>query len=196
MSIHLIDSATAPCMPWRNGGGETSELAIAPAGASLDDFEWRISSARVARPGAFSPFVGIDRSLAILGDGRLGLVAGSGPAFILAADSPPWRFAGEDTIHAEPLSGPVTDFNVMTRRGLWTHLLQHRHLACAQHLDHSADVLFLYCQAGLLDCRPAGSAPIRLGAGLGLLLKGEKQPFELQPAPEAELYLVHLHRTG
>ncbi|HWV09358.1 MAG TPA: HutD family protein, partial [Pseudomonas sp.] len=76
MSQRLIDLATTPCTPWKNGGGETRELAIEPAGAALDEFEWRISSARVTAPGGFSSFPGIDRSLAILNGDGLGLVAG------------------------------------------------------------------------------------------------------------------------
>ncbi|SFQ22142.1 HutD protein [Ectopseudomonas toyotomiensis] len=46
MPCTLLDLATARVMPWKNGGGETLELAIAPAGAGLEDFAWRISSAR------------------------------------------------------------------------------------------------------------------------------------------------------
>ena len=53
-------------MPWKNGGGETLELAIAPAGAGLEDFAWRISSARVGAAGPFSACAGVDRSLALL----------------------------------------------------------------------------------------------------------------------------------
>ena len=30
-------------MPWKNGGGETTEIAVFPAGAGLDDFDWRVS---------------------------------------------------------------------------------------------------------------------------------------------------------
>lgn len=38
MPHRLLDLATARAMPWKNGGGATLELAIAPAGAGLDDF--------------------------------------------------------------------------------------------------------------------------------------------------------------
>ncbi|MDH1263125.1 HutD family protein [Pseudomonas sp. GD03944] len=194
MSQRLIDLATTPCMPWKNGGGETRELAIEPAGAALDAFEWRISSARVTAPGGFSSFPGIDRSLVLLDGAGLGLVAGDGPAFILAADSQPWRFAGEEPVHAEPLNGAVTDFNVMTRRDTWRHALQHVHLMSAQHLAQSADAVFIFCQDGVLNAVIGSGTPIRLGAGQSLLLQDEHRPVELHPAPEAQVYLVHLYR--
>lgn len=196
MSQRLIDLATTPCMPWKNGGGDTWELAIEPAGAALDEFEWRISSARVTAPGGFSSFPGIDRSLVLLDGDGLGLVAGDGPAFILATDSQPWRFAGEEPVHAEPLNGPVTDFNVMTRRGNWRHVLEPRSLRAAQHLAHSADALFIFCQDGVLNAVIGSNAPIRLGAGQGLLVQDEHQPVELHPAPEAQVYLAYLHRIS
>jgi len=196
MSPLLIDIATAPRMPWRNGGGETIELAIAPAGASLEDFAWRISSARVAMPGAFSSFAGIDRSLSILDGDGLGLVAGDGPAFMLAADSQPWRFAGEEAVHAELLKGPVTDFNVMTRRDTWRYVLERHDLSDPQRLAHSTDVLFIFCHTGLLDCCLGSDEPVRLGAGQGLLLKENTQPITLHPLFKTEVYLAHLHRLG
>ncbi|MGE8362232.1 HutD/Ves family protein [Pseudomonas sp.] len=181
-------------MPWKNGGGDTRELAIEPAGAALDEFEWRISSARVTAPGGFSSFPGIDRSLVLLDGDGLGLVAGDGPAFILATDSQPWRFAGEEPVHAEPLNGPVTDFNVMTRRDTWRHELEPRSLRAAQHLAQRADAVFIFCQDGVLNAVIGCGAPIRLGAGQGLLVQDEHHPVEMHPAPEAQVYLVHLHR--
>ncbi|MBN7823193.1 HutD family protein, partial [Bowmanella yangjiangensis] len=59
MPYTLLDPSSAIAMPWKNGGGSTLELAICPVGASLDDFDWRISSASVASSGAFSRFPGI-----------------------------------------------------------------------------------------------------------------------------------------
>ena len=64
--MRVLRSADHKRMPWKNGGGMTLQLAISPAGAGLEDFAWRISSAQVAMDGAFSCFPGIDRSLAVL----------------------------------------------------------------------------------------------------------------------------------
>ena len=34
-------------MRWKNGGGETAEIAVFPQNAGLDDFGWRVSVATV-----------------------------------------------------------------------------------------------------------------------------------------------------
>ena len=39
-------------MPWKNGGGETIEMMVSPAGASFDTFDWRVSMAYVGEPAA------------------------------------------------------------------------------------------------------------------------------------------------
>jgi environmental stress-induced protein Ves len=36
-------------LPWKNGGGSTTEIAIAPPDAGFDDFDWRISLATIAK---------------------------------------------------------------------------------------------------------------------------------------------------
>lgn len=195
MTPRLIDLATRPCTPWKNGGGETRELAVAPSDASLDAFEWRISSARVETAGGFSCFPGIDRSLAILSGEGLGLMAGNGPAFILANDSQPWRFAGEEAVQAEPLKGPVTDLNVMTRRDSWRHVLERHVLTGTLNRDQRADALFIFCQAGVLECRTGSEEAVRLDAGQGLLLEEALGSVELNPVDEALVYLAHLYRT-
>ena len=43
-----------PSMPWKNGGGETTEIAVSPPGAGLDDFDWRVAW-RGSKPTGRSP---------------------------------------------------------------------------------------------------------------------------------------------
>ncbi len=68
-------------MPWKNGGGETVEIAVFPPGAGVDDFDWRISMATVASDGPFSIFPGIDRTLSILDGAGLSLKMEGGNAW-------------------------------------------------------------------------------------------------------------------
>ena len=81
-------------MPWKNGGGVTTEIAVFPEAAGLDDFEWRLSMATVATDGPFSLFAGVDRTLAVLdGEGIVLSVDGMADATLTPA-SPPFAFRG------------------------------------------------------------------------------------------------------
>ena len=67
MSLTLLPQSGFSVMPWKNGGGTTIEIAVSPHGAGLDDFDWRVSMARVEGSGPFSRFADIDRCLCVLG---------------------------------------------------------------------------------------------------------------------------------
>lgn len=104
-------------MPWKNGGGSTIEVAVAPEGAGLDDFDWRISMAVVAADGPFSVFPGIDRTLAILDGNGLDLHGLPRGAVRLQRASAPFAFPADVAVSATLVEGQITDLNVMTRRG-------------------------------------------------------------------------------
>lgn len=103
--------------PWKNGGGETAEILVFPAGAGFDDFDWRISTAKVAQDGPFSTFDGVDRNLTVLEGGRMQLRIGEATT-LLGPESPPFAFAGDQPCAATLQGGALLDFNVMTRRPL------------------------------------------------------------------------------
>ncbi|KRB85058.1 hypothetical protein ASE00_21495 [Sphingomonas sp. Root710] len=102
-------------VPWKNGGGTTRGIAAFPPGATIDDFLWRISMARVAADGPFSRFDGIDRVLTVI-EGVLELRSADGVT-ILDSASPPFGFNGEAAIAGRPRGGAAIDLNVMVRRG-------------------------------------------------------------------------------
>ena len=108
-------------MPWKNGGGETSEIAVSPDGSELDAFDWRVSMARVATDGPFSTFPGVDRTLTVLEGSGLRLKVGDDAAVDLTPDSPPLSFPADVHTAARLLDGPVLDLNVMTRRAAFHH---------------------------------------------------------------------------
>jgi uncharacterized protein len=146
--MRLIRPADHRRMTWKNGGGETREIAIFPPGAVLDDFDWRISMARVASAGPFSLFPGIDRTLAIL-DGRGIRLALDGNAPVdLTAESKPIAFQGDVSASAALIAGPVADLNVMTRRGRFIHAMTRRRIDAPANLTIDADIALLLCAAG------------------------------------------------
>jgi hypothetical protein len=179
-------------MPWKNGGGSTTQLAIAPPAAGLDDFDWRISSARVADAGAFSRFPGVDRSLLILEGGGL-LLQQEGRTITLTARSEAHVFAGEDEIVAALSDGPVTDFNVMTRRARWRHALQAVQLRGVLSCARDAELMFVYCASGSpLTVRCAQGAEALCAVGEAVLIdNGDGDQVELAAA-DARLCIARL----
>ncbi|WP_037083888.1 HutD/Ves family protein [Neorhizobium vignae] len=114
-------------MPWKNGGGETVEIAVFPAGASIDDFDWRISMATVASDGPFSIFPGVDRTLSILSGNGMELTIDGGAPVTLELSSGPRPFRADRPVFAALVDGVTTDLNVMTRRSRFSHrVIRHR----------------------------------------------------------------------
>lgn len=119
--IKHLTPADYRVMAWKNGGGSTTEIALAPDPDG--GFAWRVSMADLKASGPFSAFPGIDRIITPL----------SGPAFRLTHDGGaphevtplvPYAFSGDWATSAE-LTGPGQDYNVMVRRpgAAWTEVL-------------------------------------------------------------------------
>lgn len=145
--IRKLTRAEYRHMPWKNGLGSTQEIAIYPADAGLDDFIWRVSSATVCAESAFSPFVGVDRSLAVVSGEGLRLVADN-EAHMLTKRDAPHTFSGETPIVAELVGGAVTDLNVMTRRDGCAHTLTRLHLEGQTQIELACDELLLFHAGG------------------------------------------------
>jgi hypothetical protein len=110
-------------MPWKDGGGSTTEVLIHPPGATLaGGFLWRISMAQVPASGPFSSFPGIDRSLMLLSGGMV-LDHGEHGMQFLKAPLEPVGFSGDWATQGRLLCGPCRDFNVLSARGRVRHRL-------------------------------------------------------------------------
>jgi environmental stress-induced protein Ves len=194
--MRLLSPADYLRMPWKNGGGSTTQLAIAPAGAGLDDFDWRISSARVETAGPFSAFPGIDRSLAVLNGGALLLRPQDGQLIRLEVDGAPFSFPGEQAIDAALPAGPVIDFNVMTRRASWRHSLQLLHLSGTRRYARQADLMFIYCAQGCLRLQCSGGDADCEADHAILFDGGDGDEVTLCSTSPARLCVVRLARKG
>ncbi len=192
--MRMIRSSDYRRMPWKNGGGETVEIAIAPAGASLDAFDWRISMARVASSGPFSRFPGIDRTLAVLAGSGIRLdVAGRGTVS-LDRDTPPFAFSGDDAAAAELIDGPIEDLNVMTRRASHRHRLARISASAPIRVGRDGDLLLVMAR-GATASAMLGSRRHALSLGDTILLDREDEPgIEIAPTAPAELYTIDLWR--
>jgi len=193
MTAQLIDLDRLPASPWKNGGGSTRQLAIHPPQASLDDFVWRISCARVSGAGPFSAFPGIQRSLALL-EGELLLQRQSGIT-TLCAGGEALDFPGEEPISATPLAGEVLDLNLMSRRDEWQQELSSWLLHGEMPLAELAEVRLLLCSAGLLRVRLQDGRTFSLHPRQALLLNDEPGELHLH-GQQAHCYLGLLRRLS
>jgi environmental stress-induced protein Ves len=150
----VIRAADQRAMPWKNGGGVTTELLALPAGASLETFALRISRAHVASAGAFSSFPGVDRTLLVLSTGALDLRFEGRGALRLDGASPPLVFPGDEPTFGAPSPGTdgVDDFNVMTRRGVgraWVQRMDLSGRAC--ELSPRGSALVVVVESGAVQ---------------------------------------------
>jgi environmental stress-induced protein Ves len=182
-------------MPWKNGGGTTTEIARFPESSSLDDFDWRISMARVEASGPFSRFAGVDRSIAILeGDGIVLTIDGRETAR-LDPGSTPFAFHGDADVSGMLVGGPIEDLNVMTRRGRFHQVLRRLEWTGSESTTFalSSEVSFLVVGCGAASVRHAG-ATYRLGAREALRIDGGGA-LDLSRHEGADVLCVELRRA-
>ena len=122
MTWTIVSLRDVRSVPWRNGGGRTSELLAIP---NSDHWVWRISIAEVKSNGAFSHFPGVQRWLAILSGAGVRLTTPE-HAIELTEASDPLVFNGATPVQCELLQGPVRDLNLMLRCD--DNLLVRRHV--------------------------------------------------------------------
>lgn len=191
MTIELLPAAARAAVPWRNGGGVTREVAVHPKDSGFDTLDWRVSIAQVRSAGPFSSLPGLDRRLAVL-EGTLSLVIEQAPEVRLSPATPALHFPGEVPVQAHPVDGPVTDLNIMTRRGRFSSALTlHR----AQHptpLTSGAATLLVVALTDLV--LTAGKAEWQLSYLDGARIEDDCA-LEIRPrGDEARFHVIQLHR--
>ena len=160
-------------MPWKNGGGQTTEIAVYPPQANLDAFAWRASVADVTRDGAFSAHPGVDRTLVLL-QGAGMLLSGPGEPLDVRARYEPVTFAGDTALECRLTGGAVRDFNLMIRR-----TAARGQLSVVR--DEAGIIVpsrfrLCYAAAGACECLLAGHVPLVLKEGHALLIDAEAAP--------------------
>jgi environmental stress-induced protein Ves len=166
----ILRAAERVAVPWRNGGGITREVAAHPPQSDLGNFDWRVSLAEVRRGGPFSFFPGIDRHMALISGGLEVSIPGR-DALSLSPDTAPFSFPGELPVYAEPRSEPVTDLNVMTRRGRFKARLTRCRVTAPTQVGLEADATLvlaltpLNLRAASIDANLSALDAARFGAG-------------------------------
>ncbi len=189
--MKIVRASECRTTAWKNGGGSTTEIAVAPPGASLDDFDWRVSMARVACDGPFSEFAGIDRTLAIVKGGGLTLAIGDAVPVMLDGNSEPIRFPGDTPTSARLLAGEIIDLNVMTRRGRFEHGLQ-RIRAPGRYDFEGYDVALAVACGGAVELSSPHEKIALAEGDAAILMSTDDGPFTIAPTGSADCYLVLL----
>ena len=187
--MKLLRASDHKRMPWKNGGGETVEIAVSPEGTGLADFDWRVSMATVTTDGPFSVFPGIDRTLSILdGKGMTLFIEGRKPERLTQA-SVPFSFPADAPTSATLIGGTITDLNVMTRRGRFTHSVERISIDGAATLAAGSGQTLILCHRGHVE-----AAGLSLSVSDCLLLQAGDQGITVSGT--AELFQIEVLSSG
>lgn len=129
-------------MPWKNGGGTTTEIYRLDGDGS-EEFVFRLSMAKIENDGPFSRFDSYDRHLVLL-QGNGCILDSNGKQLALTNSSSPYSFAGERKIDCRLIEGPVTDFNVIISRNWGTALVEVSQDSKDQLIQCHDEMLFFY----------------------------------------------------
>jgi len=159
--MRIIRPEAHRVMPWRNGFGTTTEIAIDPPGADVGGrFRWRLSIADVERSGPFSAFPGYDRTIMVIAGRGMDLVVGDRPAQRLDRLFEPFVFSGDKPAECRLLEGPIRDFNLMVERSsLRSHMVVARLYETPCLLDAVSVDLIIHCFGGMIEFTLRTGAP-------------------------------------
>ncbi|CDX24823.1 conserved hypothetical protein [Mesorhizobium sp. ORS 3324] len=192
--MRILRAAGYRVMPWKNGGGTTTEIAVSPDGAGLEDFDWRVSMARVETGGPFSRFAGIDRTLSVLEGEGIELDIAGRPPVRLTASSAPLSFPGDVPTSAALIDGPITDLNVMTRRGRIGHTVERLSLTGVMEVEATGETTLVLVVATGVKVFTSDAA--RLGPLDTLILDRNSPNARLEPEGQGHLFVVRLSSTA
>lgn len=172
-------------MPWKNGGGMTTELLAEPKRQG-DGFLWRISIAEVAMSGPFSDFSDYLRSIMLLEGNGFILKCADAAGTVMGGkrlDRPyePFAFDGAWATECSLIDGPIKDFNLMVDRRRMQGALQVQRLAAgaAQTITVRGTAV-IHLLKGAIE-----AGPERLEAGDTLRIDADR-PTELRLAATAQ----------
>jgi len=170
--MQILRADSYPVSAWKNGGGETRQIAVFPPGADMDEFDWRLSMATVAQDGPFSIFDGIDRTLFVLSGQEIQLAFNDGQTETLCNGDALHSFPADEALDATLVAGPITDLNIMARRDSVQHIAMRMAISGGLTLDFPWETTAVFCASGTLSLSCAGTTET-LGRYDCLLLHGE-----------------------
>ncbi len=139
---------------WKNGKGETIELAINDGG-SMSNFDWRLSIASVVEDGEFSDFSGYQRNLILIEGDNILLEHDGCQSNHLTESLSFATFDGGSKTMGTISNGAIKDFNLMHDAQVYDAQVEtYQNKKCITL--RAADYCFVYClqdeaQIAMLD---------------------------------------------
>jgi environmental stress-induced protein Ves len=147
--FQLIQTSEYKIMPWKNGLGTTSEIAIEPplANFPIDDFDWRLSSAKIQNSNQFSTFKGYDRLLTVWQGEGLKLNQNKLKPFEVM------HFSGEENMNCDLLGNEVLDLGLIYKRDKFKANMTVYNFTPQEVFSLKLDtgLHFIFCVSGSLD---------------------------------------------
>jgi len=150
-------------IPWKNGKGETIELAINDGG-TLDNFIWRLSMASVVEDGVFSDFSGYQRNLVLIEGNGISLQHDHNKIDKLSNLLEVANFDGACRTVGNLHAGAITDFNIITHQEKCRVNVE-TYIESQNVPLKSADLCFVYSLAGEYLLLAAQQAPQTISTG-------------------------------
>ena len=113
--LTIIKPEQFKTIPWKNGLGHTTELAINDGG-NLEYFDWRLSIASVVNEGEFSNFSNYQRNLVLISGNGLTLDHQNGQVDKLVNLLDIAHFDGGCKTLGSLSNGAIKDFNIITNK--------------------------------------------------------------------------------
>lgn len=179
--------------PWKNGKGQTLELAI-NEGGSIESFDWRVSIAQVVENGLFSDFGGYDRWLFLIDGEGIELVHDDVTRHSLTRSLDVASFDGGSKTSAILHGGPITDFNLMTRQGMY-RVLTTSSPEAGRVVPGSFGVCLIYSPRNSLQLRDTEHR-VRKELPAGHLLVAEDDDGAGYRVDGEEMIVIELTRCG
>lgn len=140
--IEIIQPKQFKTVPWKNGKGETIEMAINSAG-TLEDFDWRLSMASVVEDGIFSNFEGYTRNLILIAGDGINLQHNDNKIDRLSQLLDLATFDGGNKTVGNLHNAEITDFNIITRTSHFITQVDCQ-LKAKAHVLEESDFCFIY----------------------------------------------------
>lgn len=196
--VTLLKPADFKAMPWKNGRGITAEIAVEPAGATIESESllWRLSHAKISESGEFSSFPGFDRFLTLT-HGKEITLAGAEKIRLRLGDV--HHFSGDQSVSAELIAGEVSDLGLLYRRGkvkAEMSVLDFTAKARSFRMDSPENFFYVISGSFTASCYP-GEKRFNLEAGMALRVCAPKDEPEkvvlLEPAaPGAQVAAIEI----